>query len=398
MRKEILVGLLFLCCSKVEQETDCQGLYKDRLFVYFNKSVDTTYAGFLGANGNVKLDEKLINRINKSKYSIDCCLYDLRNQWDIVNALKDAHQRGVKIRLITEKQHRDRDCIKVLEKTGILVLDDGTEGYPLMHNKFLIFDYRDKSSKIDNWVWTGSYNVTDFGTESNSNNVIEVQDTEIAKAYTMEFEEMWGGGGDEPDLQRAKFSVLKSDNTLHEFIINGEKWELYFCPTDKVTQRMLEAVESADYSIYFCIFVFSRQQLCNLMKAKLDQGVDVRGVFDERAWDFWWSKSLDMRGEWNPKKSNHPWWPPAVVYKDNVSGSVGYRLLHDKYMIIDAGHPESDPIIITGSQNWSKSAIERNDENILIIRSTVIANQYLQHFWARYKEAGGEITVAISQN
>jgi hypothetical protein len=58
-------------------------------------------------------------------------------------------------------------------------------------------------------------------------------------------------------------------------------------------------------------------------------------------------------------------------------------------MIIDANFPNSDPILITGSQNWSTSAETSNDENTLIIHNALIANQYLQEFAKRYHAAGG---------
>ncbi len=45
--------------------------------------------------------------------------------------------------------------------------------------------------------------------------------------------------------------------------------------------------------------------------------------------------------------------------------------------------------MITGSQNWTSSAEQLNDENTLIIHNVGIAGQYLQEFIARYKEAGG---------
>ena len=41
-------------------------------------------------------------------------------------------------------------------------------------------------------VWTGSTNLTADQIHSDHNDVIIIQDQALAKAYTMEFEEMWG--------------------------------------------------------------------------------------------------------------------------------------------------------------------------------------------------------------
>ena len=73
----------------------------------------------------------------------------------------------------------------------------------------------------------------------------------------------------------------------------------------------------------------------------------------------------------------------------NVTGSVYYKLLnasvdvrldsnpylmHHKVAIIDGW------IVVTGSFNWSKSAEERNDENIVVIYDEAVAGMYEQEF------------------
>ncbi|MEM2351669.1 MAG: phospholipase D-like domain-containing protein [Thermoproteota archaeon] len=54
--------------------------------------------------------------------------------------------------------------------------------------------------------------------------------------------------------------------------------------------------------------------------------------------------------------------------------------MHNKVMIVDS------EIVVTGSYNWSESAEERNDENIIIIKSGRIAEEYERIFegiWSR---------------
>jgi phosphatidylserine/phosphatidylglycerophosphate/cardiolipin synthase-like enzyme len=48
--------------------------------------------------------------------------------------------------------------------------------------------------------------------------------------------------------------------------------------------------------------------------------------------------------------------------------------MHHKTMIID------DDVLITGSYNFTKSAEQSNDENLLIIRSPQLATQYLAEY------------------
>ena len=55
--------------------------------------------------------------------------------------------------------------------------------------------------------------------------------------------------------------------------------------------------------------------------------------------------------------------------------------------------PSDDPIVLTGSHNWSSSAENSNDENILIVHNADIANLYYQEYSARYNE----LTVGIDE-
>jgi phosphatidylserine/phosphatidylglycerophosphate/cardiolipin synthase-like enzyme len=48
--------------------------------------------------------------------------------------------------------------------------------------------------------------------------------------------------------------------------------------------------------------------------------------------------------------------------------------MHHKVIILDGS------IVITGSYNFSASAAEKNDENVLIIHSPEIAATYLEEF------------------
>ena len=49
-------------------------------------------------------------------------------------------------------------------------------------------------------------------------------------------------------------------------------------------------------------------------------------------------------------------------------------LMHNKVAVID------DSVVITGSYNWTGSAENENDENLLVIRSANISNTYEKEF------------------
>ena len=125
-------------------------------------------------------DSHLIEAIENAKLSIDIAVYDL-NLWGIRDALREAHQRGVKVRMVTETNYLDNPETQELIAAGIPVIDDNNNG--LMHNKFVIIDR--------NQVWTGSMNLTINGAYRNDNNLIMLNNRSAAEAFGAEFEEMF---------------------------------------------------------------------------------------------------------------------------------------------------------------------------------------------------------------
>lgn len=372
----------------------------NKIKVYFNKSVDHSVSSGNLAMGNVALDSLLCSYIHNAQYSIDCCIYSFSNpDWEVGDSLIAAHNRGVSIRFITDNEHMT-GAVWDLFNNNIPVINDayppGYDGNYNMHNKFFIFDYRDSSSSTDDWVWTGSYNVTNWGTIYNAQNVVTIQDNGVAGAYTDEFEEMWGSRIDTANSSNSKFSHYKIDNTEHHFIIDGIPVEVYFSPSDNVKDNIVNKILTSDYEAYFCMFYFSHQDISNALKGVWNGngGSDlsnIRGVFDSTCWiDNHSSEARDMAGM---PGSGNPWSPPldttSVIVKDNVSGN---GLLHHKYLIIDAEHPGSYPWVFTGSTNWSYWGNNYNDENSIFLQSEDIANLYFQEWMARYEEAGGKFS------
>jgi len=343
--------------------------------VYFNFSVDhnVSIPGNF-AKGNVDFTEKLVNRINQATYSIDVALYSFFGLNTVTNALIAAKKRGVKIRLVYDNR-TVQSSVQQLLNAGIKMSQ--RPAIPgIMHDKFAVFDGRDSNSTND-WVWTGSWNWT--STELNwRNNVVEINDPSLAKAFTDEFEEMWGSNTDTPDPSKAKFGPSKIDDTPHSFSVGGTPVELYFSPSDNTETYIHDAIASADSSIYFAVYSFTSDNLFNIIQSRFNFGVhDVRGIISD----------VNSTGSEYQNLLNLV---PNEIFDYNLSGQ-----LHHKYGIIDASYITSDPIVITGSHNWSRSANEKNDENTLIVHNIYIANQFLQEFKSRYNELGGTTSFVV---
>jgi len=342
--------------------------------VYFNFPVDTTVAiRGNAAKGNVNFQEKLIERINQATYSIDLALYSFSGMQEVADALVLAKNRGVKIRVVYDHRSPDypiQNSMQSLINNGIQVSQrpQETQAFPgIMHNKFIVFDARDTVASND-WLWTGSWNVT--STELNwKNNVVEINDPNITSAYTTEFEEMWGSNTDTLNSSNAKFGYQKADNTPHNFNIGGREIESYFSPSDGTTSKIISQINSADHNIYLAQYVITKDDIRQAIISRYNSGMnDLRGVVDQTNVSGSEFSTLQSYGEMlaNPSPT-----------------------LHHKYGIIDASYADSDPVVITGSHNWSSAAENDNDENTLIIHDVYIANQYMQEFKKRYNDAGG---------
>ncbi len=337
---------------------------------------------------NDAIDLAIVNIITQAQATIDAHFYDIDRDV-IVNAFLKAANNGVKIRIITDSDNWNASCDTLNSNPNINVINDlkttGNDASSRQsHNKFAVFDYNYAGySPVKNFVWTGSYNITDNGTLNNANNAILIMETNnatLAGAYTTEFNEMWGSTTFTFNAANSRFGSEKTDNTPHYFSLGSgiSNIECYFSPSDSTASHIAAAVNSANYNIFFCIFTYTSGAgghiIFTAMSNRKRAGVAIQGVFD----------SLQAGGAYSE-------YTPAVnqgwdVYKDAVSG-----LLHHKYMIIDYGHPSSDPVVITGSHNWTEAANTANDENTLIIHDNDVVNDYFKEFYDRFTEAGGTV-------
>jgi len=367
-----------------------------KMEVYFNYPTDPSVALPNNlANGSADLQTRLLQRIDSTRYSIDLAIYSFNDLTNIRQALINAFIRGVKIRIVYDSR-TVQSLMQDLINAGIRVQQRNFATSALMHNKFFVFDGRDTTATAysKKWIWTGSANITSQQFYQDIENTIFIQDEALSHTYTREFEEMWGSHNDVNNPTNAKFGTQKADNTPHLFNINGKRLECYFSPSDDIATKVENLIQNeTNKSINFCIYAFTKFSIANKMKAKYNPPtVMVRGVFDRST---------------NGNITNGPvyfemaglggtvWNPTAKVFLDNYSASY---LFHHKYILIDAETPSSNPVVETGSYNFSNAASYDNDENVVIIYDSLIANQYYQEFAKRLTDAGGSLGISTLSN
>ncbi|MEW6467485.1 MAG: phospholipase D-like domain-containing protein [Bacteroidota bacterium] len=347
-----------------------------KIICYFTQPVDTSVS--TGVNAvylNNTADDTLVQYINRAQYSIDICIYNTTSSGSVANiagALNNAYASGKRVRVIYEGSTGNTMIPNLNANINRLASPQGTP-YNIMHNKFVVFDADAPDPGLP-IVWTGSMNWTTTqinGTDAN--NIVIIQDQLLAQAYQKEFEEMWGDTGLVPNAGLARFGPMKTNNTQHVFIIEGKIVECYFSPSDSVNQRILTAIGSADTDLEFASMVITRNDISSAIVNNVSNGVlPTYGLVDDSVTTTEWG-ALVAGMLPNTMKS--------------ASGQPG--IMHHKFLIADQSNVVSDPLVLTGSHNWSTSANNQNDENTLIIHDDTIANLYFQHFAWLYAQMGG---------
>ena len=324
---------------------------------YFNRSVDNSFSSGVDAQDiGSGFADTISAYIALAQNTLDICVYNASSSI-IATAINDAYNNGVSVRYIADDDVTNTMLSSLNTNIPIVIRDPAPGG--IMHNKFIIVD---ANSTNNSWILGGSTNWTNPSNLLNDyNNLIFVQDEAIAKAYTLEFEEMWSG----------VFGHNKLDNTPHKFISDGKLIEVYFSPSDQTTAHIIETIESVDNTLEFGLLGFTRDDIGQAVIDKdIEFGVTVRGIIEQE----------------NINGSEFATLAAASVDVRSHTGVTNQ--FHHKYAIIDASNVSADPIVLTGSHNWSGNAENNSDENTLIIHDATIANIYLQEFEKRWGELG----------
>ena len=341
--------------------------------VYFDRPVDNSVSTGTDAIWLDKaIDDTLIAYIDRAKQTIDVAIYNFNNTGisNISTALNNAYNRGVQVRVVYDS-NTDNSGIDELV-TGIGKIASPESDYPnygIMHNKFVIIDALSDDPN-DPIVWTGAANFTEGQMYVDPNNVIIIQDKSLAIVYTMEFEEMFGSSGPQPDPANSKFGPDKEDNTPHEIYLgNGTRVECYFSPSDGTNSHILSAINSADADLEAASMIITRTELAYAIRDRKYDGVVAKVLVND-----------DTDPATDPVNNIL-----KVALAENFRKTGESGIMHHKYLIVDNSLSTSDPLLLTGSHNWSSSAEYRNDENTLIVHDATIANIYFQEFTERFK-------------
>ncbi|MEM1607459.1 MAG: phospholipase D family protein [Candidatus Bathyarchaeia archaeon] len=153
-----------------------------------------------------------------------------------------------------------------------------------------------------------------------------------------------------------KIALLEEHITDLEKQLRIKILGVYFSPRGGCADAIISWINRANTSIYILIYSFTLDSIGKAIIEAYSRGVDVKAVFEK-------SQITQYSEYWRLRDAGIP-----------VRNDTNHESMHHKVVIIDG------EIVITGSYNWSKTAEEKNNENLIIIRSKDIAEIYREEF------------------
>lgn len=368
MRRAMVVASTVLCwvlsCHWGVAETFEDG----RLEVYISTHADLQ-------QGKYVLEEEIVRFIDEAEQTLDIAVQELRSgsvnleSHPIKDAILSAAGRGVQVRVILEKDYltdepahaNNRETYDELAAAAnVAVRKDGNSD--TFHDKFVVRDPGHETAA----VLTGSTNFTDTGTRRNYNHILiihfpspESKYYDILGLYKAEFQEAWTGTyGNHVPAEKVRNYSIGSARVTVMFSPDND-------PDDLLMEKIVEATQSLDLMMF--VFGSNSPMLAGIINRfytwqhQVEEGtrqtVEIR-VGTESLFDRYWSACPPLR---------------AVGVKVGLETNPDAKL-HHKVAVIDGD------TVVLGSYNWTRPANERNDENVVIIRHTGIAQLFTEAF------------------
>jgi phosphatidylserine/phosphatidylglycerophosphate/cardiolipin synthase-like enzyme len=348
------------------------------------------------------LEEALIAFIGQAKgsgWGLRAAIYELQYA-PVLEAFGAAARAGADVKVVfddidnsepaTDKHgpvesQPSTSNLKAIKDAGIedLCIPRKNSKY-ISHNKFIVLLKDGKPVQ----VWTGSTNVTEGGIYGHSNVGHQVRDPKVAAHFLGYWEELAGDPASDP-LKDWTVGDTKAPAKAPEELL-GEA-------DPRPPQNTVGTVFSprhGDNALDWYAKLMDNATSSVFLTAAFGVSKELQAIFDEQKPYLRYLLLDNRKGkidtvargiEGNPDNRvaagafiGHGGWHQWV--EEKLTGLNNYvQYIHTKYMLIDP--LGDDPIVISGSANFSDASTSENDENMLVIRGdTRVADIYLGEF------------------
>ncbi len=351
----------------------------------------------------------------------------------VLLAFKQAAARGAVVKIVHEAGKAKNKTTKKLEDTSAtksagkavkslgldnqanLTLIKRTNREKIPHNKFIILS----RNGVPEQVWTGSTNMTESGFLGQTNVGHVVRNRDIAAHYKAYWDQLatdpltsaladWSEtttplaqisprlNNGAPEAIVPLFSPRRTDDMLVWYadrIAAAQQTVMFTAPFGINKLFLAQFAQDKDYPR----FVILEDPLSPDIVERLKADADVATAAGSLLGNFMTQAERALL----PPNSLDRWF----LKEDQFRHSGFVFFVHTKILMIDP--LSDDPLIFSGSANFSTNSLEDNDENMLLIRgNTAVADVYVtefdrifRHFFARQETnrsliAGGDGHVA----
>jgi len=141
--------------------------------------------------------------------------------------------------------------------------------------------------------------------------------------------------------------------------------EVFFSPNGGCLQAVVAQIDQSTKTIDVAIYHLTSREIAQALVRAKDRGVIIRIFMDT--------------GEARTKYSKSRY---LVQNGFDVKLHKGQGLMHHKFAIVD------HRVLITGSFNWTPTAEEKNQENLLILRDPELIRKYGERFEGMWRGGG----------
>jgi phosphatidylserine/phosphatidylglycerophosphate/cardiolipin synthase-like enzyme len=322
-----------------------------------------------------------------------CCFYEFRYR-PVAEALKDAmsKKRGVNVRIIVDCKENSQsfprnDNLKLIKDVGIpiknVVFKRAARASSIQHNKFMVL--LKGAAQKPSEVWTGSTNISDGGIFGQTNVGHWVRDEAVAERFQAYWEILSKDPGAKKGEDRTKanaknkkfresvealldvpvkqddiesgitpvFSPRSADAVLKMYATMNDEAKRLSCITlafgiNKEFKDLLKNNAAADHLAFLLL---EKEDKPN-PKAK-DPFVNLTAK--NNVYKAWGAFIDDPVYQW-ARETNTKFL--------KLNNHVAY--IHSKFLLVDP--LSDDPIVVSGSANFSTASTKENDENMIIVR------------------------------
>jgi len=326
-----------------------------------------------------------IGRAKNERWSLKGAFYEF--QWEsVLDAFGAAKKRGVKVSIVfddidnaTGPHLANEEAIETEKLKSVTTpRTNGT----LMHNKFIVLSENNRPRA----VLFGSTNLTENGLYGHANCAHIVEDEDVAEKYLTYYEKL----REDPETS-TRVSDYK-DWTIEQTPAPTKKFSngmaAVFSPRANLDALGWYAeMAAAAKNGLFMTFAFGMNEQFRDVYAT-DDDILRMGLM-EKEWNgankekqIAAIRKLQARPNVVIAIGNHI---PLTEFDqwlgelDRITGHVNVHWIHTKFALMDP--LSNNPVVITGSANFSDASTKNNDENMLVIKNNKrVADIYLGEF------------------